>query len=769
MKRPILLFLLAFGSALGAGAASQPPHTSLREIHELTAEMVAKSPDVAFEATVTYFFPNQEHMFVQDGEQGIFVSAPSSPFLVPGDRVLIKGEARASFHPLVIASSVTLLHHGALPKPFAATYDQLLQPELDCRLVKVQALVRSADVVTSLDHQRSILHLLSGGGEIYAALKSGDGNALKDLLNSEVEVTAVVGERFDRKMQRTDFELYISSPADIKIVKRPAVSPWSLPETPMDEVFKGYRIFDARQRLHVHGVITLYDPGEAVVLQDGRKSIWITTETRVPMKIGDVADATGFPDLRAGHLMLTTAEILDRNIQAPVAPLWTTSGRLASRANTFDLVDLEGKVVTEARTASRDEYVLESDGLVFSAVYRHPETNGGEPVAAMKRVPVGATVRVTGVCEPEDSGRYDRDRSFNLRMRSNDDIAIIDNPSWVNTRSLFVVVLMLLLVIALGAAFLLRSRKIQQKTQLMAKRIERDASLERLRSSILEDINGSCPLPEVLEEIAGLVSFQLDGAPCWLQVPEELWGSQPLEAHGARVVQREIPGRSGCVLGALYVALDWRGTPTADEVEALSAGAGLASLAIETRKLYQDLVRRSEFDLLTNLHNRFSLDRQLGARIGGSRQTASMFGLIYIDLDKFKEINDLYGHRVGDLYLSEVAQRLSAQLRSVDMLARLGGDEFAALTPEVHHRADVEEIVLRLERCFDAPFHIKGHSLGGSASIGFALYPEDGADRDELFIAADEAMYRVKRCRRQIAKESLTAGGESEDCVESPA
>jgi diguanylate cyclase (GGDEF)-like protein len=340
-------------------------------------------------------------------------------------------------------------------------------------------------------------------------------------------------------------------------------------------------------------------------------------------------------------------------------------------------------------------------------------------------------------------------------MRTDNDLLIVNNPSWVTTRSLLALILVLLLVIAVGAAGLVRARMIQQEAQETAERNEKAATLERLRSRILEDINGACPLSEVLEQITGMVAFKLDGAHCWIQVPEEHWGAQPVERYASRILHREIPGRAGTPLGMLYVALDWRTIPSAEEAEALAAGAGLASLAIETRKLYLDLFRRSEFDLLTNLHNRYSLDKKLASRIGGARQNAAVFGLIYIDLDKFKEINDLYGHRIGDLYLCAVAQRMAAQLRSVDMLARLGGDEFAALTPEVHCRADVQEIAVRLERCFETPFIIEGHSLTGSASMGISLYPEDGTDKDTLFNAADAAMYEIKHERRQVALEEM--------------
>ncbi len=130
--------------------------------------------------------------------------------------------------------------------------------------------------------------------------------------------------------------------------------------------------------------------------------------------------------------------------------------------------------------------------------------------------------------------------------------------------------------------------------------------------------------------------------------------------------------------------------------------------------------------------------------------------LIYIDLDDFKQVNDVYGHHVGDLYLQEVSLRMKRQLRSGDMLARLGGDEFAALVPIVRDRGALEEIAQRLERCFDAPFAVEGYVLRGAASVGLALYPEDGTSVDSLLGAADAAMYVSKHTKRNRAEKAGT-------------
>lgn len=219
------------------------------------------------------------------------------------------------------------------------------------------------------------------------------------------------------------------------------------------------------------------------------------------------------------------------------------------------------------------------------------------------------------------------------------------------------------------------------------------------------------------------------------------------------MIQIDVLSRSEQTLGILFACLPMPVPATAEELEALSMGAGLVELAMEARRLYSDLRHRSEFDLLTEIHNRFSLEKHLDALISRASQNASVFGLIYIDLDGFKQVNDLHGHRTGDLYLQEVALRMKRQLRAGDMLARLGGDEFAAMAPTVRSRADVEDVANRLERCFDDPFTVEGVLLRGSASVGIALYPEDGKTRDGLLNAADAAMYVAKHAHKQIARE----------------
>jgi len=744
-------------------APEEPPLDSLGVIHALSNSQASHQLPVSFEATVTYYRGYERTLFVQDGDFAIYVQPKVPARLSPGDRVLIKGSTHESFRPFVSATSITVLGRSELPKPASATFEQLIRAEFDCRLVTVRGTVRNVDLVQSSDTPSISIQMSTEGGQVDAVVDSPDLPAIKDILDAEIEFTGAASGHFDGKMEITGVLLHANSLSAIKVLKPAAREPWDLPLTPMDQILAGFHVDNMTRRVRVHGIITYYHPGSAVVLQDGSRSLWIMTESIAPLRIGDQADATGFPGLHDGFLTLTGGEVHDGQISTPVMPRSVTWSELATSHHLFDLVSTEGTVVAENRSAAQDEYVLNSDGNLFSAILRHPVPKSMHPTAPppMKRVALGSKIRVTGICIMGASNPFDTQVPFDILMRATDDIAVVGEPSWLTVGNLIRIVGGLLLILLLVGAWgwTLRTKVQRQTTmitahvQTVARHDRHNAQLEMKRSRILEDINSSRPLPELLDDITEMLAFSLNCPFAWCEMSDGVrLGNAPTNTQGLRTVQLDIPARAGGLLGTLFVAIE-AGEPVApDEVAALEAGVRLATLAIETRKLYKDLVYRSEFDLLTDINNRFSLDRYLEQLIEGAKANGAIFGLAYVDLDEFKQINDFYGHHVGDLYLQEVSIRMKRQLRSGDMLARLGGDEFAALVPVVRSRAALEEIAQRLERCFDAPFAVEGYVLRGGASVGVALYPEDGTTADTLLSAADAAMYVAKHTKRHKAE-----------------
>ena len=239
--------------------------------------------------------------------------------------------------------------------------------------VTVRAQVYSVDMVKSGYWLTTHMRLLANGGIIEVYINSSDSKLIAGLLDADVEVTGVATARFDGKMQHTGAGLAVPSFSDIRILKRSEKSPWSLPVSPMGDILNAYHVNILSQRVRVRGTITYYQPASALVLQDGARSIWVMTTIEEPLRVGSQADVSGFPDVHDGFLALAGGEVRQTAVYAPVTPRPVTWSQLTSSRNVFDLVKIEGQVVSEVRESSQDEYVLVSGGHMFSAIYRHPQ------------------------------------------------------------------------------------------------------------------------------------------------------------------------------------------------------------------------------------------------------------------------------------------------------------------------------------------------------------------------------------------------------------
>lgn len=167
---------------------------------------------------------------------------------------------------------------------------------------------------------------------------------------------------------------------------------------------------------------------------------------------------------------------------------------------------------------------------------------------------------------------------------------------------------------------------------------------------------------------------------------------------------------------------------------------------ISDRKRAEEIISYHAFhDQITGLPNRSLFRDRLSQAIAQSRRKNSQLAVLFLDLDRFKLVNDTHGHVQGDLLLQQVAARLRRCLRGTDTLSRLGGDEFTILVPDLHGAADAEAKAKHILEELRKPFRLEDEELAMSASIGVAIYPGHGASEDELIRNADLAMYQVKR------------------------
>lgn len=167
--------------------------------------------------------------------------------------------------------------------------------------------------------------------------------------------------------------------------------------------------------------------------------------------------------------------------------------------------------------------------------------------------------------------------------------------------------------------------------------------------------------------------------------------------------------------------------------------------------LLEDQIERSTYlayhDELTDLPNRRLLEDRLDQALAQANRTESKVGVFVLDLDHFKEVNDTFGHRVGDIALREVVARLGSRLRASDTLARSGGDEFTVVS-QVDNAEGARVLLSALESALSDPILVADEQVRTGLSIGLALYPDDGSNPDQLYAAADRAMYAAKRASR---------------------
>ena len=293
------------------------------------------------------------------------------------------------------------------------------------------------------------------------------------------------------------------------------------------------------------------------------------------------------------------------------------------------------------------------------------------------------------------------------------------------------------------AGLLCIARDISQR-----KRVE---LLEHNRREVLEMVAQNQPLNAVLRRVEEMVEHYYPGSVARIVLMDgcaatERAAGSPDAANASYLGHLNVPIRAGDgqVLGYLQILRPEVWQATASEQVLLDSKAKLAGIALEHRQLTRRLSYQAQHDPLTGLPNRALLEDRLRQALTLARRQGGMVAVLYVDLDRFKFINDTLGHHVGDLLLQEAAKRLEGAVRASDTLARPGGDEFVAVLSGIDAVSAAEVVGARIMEAMRDPFQINGHELFASASVGLSLFPEDGEDAGTLQRHADVAMYEAK-------------------------
>lgn len=198
------------------------------------------------------------------------------------------------------------------------------------------------------------------------------------------------------------------------------------------------------------------------------------------------------------------------------------------------------------------------------------------------------------------------------------------------------------------------------------------------------------------------------------------------------------------LLGLLFFMVPPEEIGVSIDKDLISRAQSLASLAINRKRNQEKIHLLAHYDSLTELPNRTSLHQRLQPALARARRGEQRLALCFLDLDGFKQVNDVYGHDAGDMILVETAQRLKAVVRETDMLARLGGDEFVVVLEHLNSNEDAARVAEQIVNALQQPFFIDGETVHLGTSVGIAVFPENGLDWSTLLKRADAAMYQAK-------------------------
>ena len=773
--------------------------TTAAQVHSLGKSGAQAGYPVRMRAVVTYFDPVNHLLFVQDSTDGIFVETPESPPLRPGDLVEITGVTTADFAPDVAKAHVAVVGRAHLPAPSTNSFQSAIRGREDCRWIDLGGIVQQ--VVAG---QGDALLTLEWGRERYKAHVLAPVESLASLVDAEVRVRGVCGSLFNAKRQMLGIQMFVPGREFITVTHPAPPDPFSLPPSSIEQLMQYSRTREMGHRVRVFGTVTYGNLAGMTWIRDSTGGLVLRDLDTRGLQVGDAVEVVGFPAIAGFSPVLNGSEARTLRAGAPPEPVRITAED--AMRGTFDgqLVQIEGKLIDRLQQPTEHVLAVSSGGTLFDASLPNvADTPLFEPGSILRLTGICSV-------EVEQSRDLILPRTFRLLLRSPADVAVIGRPSWLTSARVFPVLAgaSLLVIAALAWVGLLRRRVRAQTQVLQAQTLQLKAAHQRTQNAlqkareaealdldskrIVELIARDEPVDLIIDHIAEAVALHSEGAVCTilLSAPQgmrvfavpalpagwlEALGRLDLNSISFSTEFREPRCFSGSPLWASFIdsqpALRFRtfclapimvdsvtegviaaffrnDKPCTDaQGEQLALWCNIAALAIDRRRLHDQLSYRAQHDGLTGLPNRAYLYDRMESEIALAAHIGGLLGVLYLDLDDFKGINDTYGHGAGDTVLQQVARRMVQNVRRGDTVARIGGDEFVVLLPRLGRREDAEQIAAKIETALREPVLYEQQRLNAGASVGISIWPFDGDQPDILLQSADSHMYGQKRRR----------------------
>jgi diguanylate cyclase (GGDEF)-like protein/PAS domain S-box-containing protein len=730
-------------------------HT-VSEVFRLSKSETIKGYPVELDAIVTYSDPEWGTLFLYDRTGPTFIDVHGAhERYLPGTHIRVSAVTGtdAGGGPAVTHARITVLGRVALPRPQQRTIAEIDTGVAESYRVVTEGIVHQCDEPSP----RVCFQVFDGDKKIWLTVPEPESSAADSLIGATVRITGVMGRRTDEITHRVSGRIFVNSLSDIQVeTSAPAIS-FTTPPSSLQDLHAS----DADQRwvrpVHLRGPVIWQSPG-LFILQDRTGTTFVGCWKTVLVRSGTVVDVIGFPSHGEFGLEVADSAVQlspDQSGAAVVAPLEMNAADIVKQSLSGKRVHLKARLIAQSATATEFVYQLDDNGQRFNAVLLRNETTH-ETVGLTHQ----SILELTGIALVQNNGTRGWPESLLLLVESPKDIVVVGGTGWLTPKRTIAIIGAVFLCVIAPLVWVKQLRStVRKQTAIIRARLENEMQLEtKFRRLFERNLAGvytwqpDGPIVECNQAFARLLGFQspqqVVGRSYWDLVIDDNQRNHlkaALEDEALSNLDTSLRRDDGAIVHLLTNITPVEGP----------AGIVYETTAIDVTQLRQNqedlqkakdaAVHESLNDSLTGLPNRRYVLDKLSAMLVMAERDAEMLGLLYLDLDGFKLVNDSLGHAVGDALLVQVAACLRSRIREGDMLARLGGDEFLLIMDHLHDRADATMLAEHLLEAISNPFLVSGHLLSIGVSIGVSIYPTDATDAEELMQQADSAMYAAKR------------------------
>jgi len=667
---------------------------SVAKIRGLEPSQAAEALPLRITGIITYIDPVWHQLWLQDDSAGIFIKySGDHPELHVGGRTTVIGITNAgNYAPTIVAPRFTTEGGGSFPKPVLVTTELAATGKAEGHYAELEGFIHLIRSGENPGHPILTFELVTGIGQVHVFTNPmfSDLKQVKYLEDAKVRIHGVFSIVFNPRRQLVGYQLLVAAPSEIEVIGPAVRNPFEMERTPVQSLLTYTTHSQFGHRVRVEGTVTLVEP-DFLYLQDANGGVEVRGDTH-SIQVGDHIDALGYPTLEGRYAPVMTDSVFRlRGHDALVAPKSTTAESIVDGHSDSMLITIEGKLLTALVGSGQESLVIQSGVRTFTA--QLDTTDVGSAPWQLKE---GSVLRLTGVystkINPNANYRQVQETpsDFQLLLRSPQDLQVIKPPPFWNLQHTFVLMGLLAVLIVLALAWIGHLRK-QVHIQV--------AALQRAN----ETAQAVRDLSVAMQSVSKEARFDTE-----------------VSVQGSEDISQVVMGFNS-MIGELRL---WKHANQ-------KAEAKLQQMAL--------------IDELTGLPNRRLLFDRLTLGLARAKRENYRLALLFIDLDGFKLVNDNLGHAVGDLLLTEVAQRLQARSRESDTVARIGGDEFSVILDHIQENDDANKVAEGLLDALRQPFQIDGHSIQIGACIGVSIFPDHGDEGGYLLQQADCAMYAVKK------------------------